>query len=235
MSYCVNCGVELHETEKSCPLCTTVVINPNQLYNEDAKPLYPPHKQHADLQANKRVTVALISVLLALPASVCLVCNYVIDTRLTWSMYVLGTMAFLWTVIIPPYLLRRNRELMTVIIGGISSCAFLRFLEEVSPVKGWYLTLALPIVLVVAFICFIMVIIFLYSNLRKMQIAAVFAVCVAGMMIAVEIATDVYHQASFKLEWSVFFAIPCIIVAVLFMLIDRKRSVKENIKKTFHV
>jgi len=30
MSYCVNCGVKLKSSEKKCPLCKTVVINPNK-------------------------------------------------------------------------------------------------------------------------------------------------------------------------------------------------------------
>ena len=28
MSYCVNCGVKLKQSEKVCPLCNTKVINP---------------------------------------------------------------------------------------------------------------------------------------------------------------------------------------------------------------
>ena len=31
MSYCVNCGVKLKQSEKVCPLCNTKVINPNNL------------------------------------------------------------------------------------------------------------------------------------------------------------------------------------------------------------
>ena len=31
MSYCVNCGVKLKQSEKFCPLCNTKVINPNNL------------------------------------------------------------------------------------------------------------------------------------------------------------------------------------------------------------
>ena len=30
MSYCVNCGVELSQNEKKCPLCGTEVYHPNQ-------------------------------------------------------------------------------------------------------------------------------------------------------------------------------------------------------------
>ena len=37
MSYCVNCGVKLKNSEKVCPLCNTEVINPKK---EEYKPVY---------------------------------------------------------------------------------------------------------------------------------------------------------------------------------------------------
>ena len=39
MSYCVNCGVELDASLKSCPLCHTPVINPREL--KDTPPGFP--------------------------------------------------------------------------------------------------------------------------------------------------------------------------------------------------
>ena len=39
MSFCVNCGVKLKQSEKVCPLCNTKVINSNNLECSD-KPVY---------------------------------------------------------------------------------------------------------------------------------------------------------------------------------------------------
>ena len=39
MSYCVNCGVELDHTLKSCPLCETPVINPRDIERKEEKDL----------------------------------------------------------------------------------------------------------------------------------------------------------------------------------------------------
>jgi len=241
MSYCVNCGVELGESEKKCPLCDTVVINPKQAFDDEAERPYPSQAQKLDFAENKGVTAGLITALFALPASICLVCNYVIEARLSWSLYVAAAMALLWLIIVPIYLIRRNREIMAVLITTVSLCGFLRFVEKISPMEGWYLTLALPIVLVVAFCSLIMVIIVLYSSLRKMQIAAVAFLFIAGGLVAVEITTDVYHSylaagaGEFSLGWSLFLSIPCLIFAVLWLLVDRKRSMKEGLKKRFHV
>ena len=41
--YCVNCGVQLADTEKSCPLCGTVCYHP-EISRTEAAPLYPNHR-----------------------------------------------------------------------------------------------------------------------------------------------------------------------------------------------
>ena len=38
--YCIKCGVELADSEKKCPLCGTVVFNP-ELSRPDGEPQYP--------------------------------------------------------------------------------------------------------------------------------------------------------------------------------------------------
>ena len=41
MSYCVNCGVELHETASRCPLCKTNVNNPNKPVDTQSPTPFP--------------------------------------------------------------------------------------------------------------------------------------------------------------------------------------------------
>ena len=38
--YCIKCGVELADSEKKCPLCGTVVFNP-EVARPDGAPPYP--------------------------------------------------------------------------------------------------------------------------------------------------------------------------------------------------
>ena len=41
MSYCVNCGVELADSERRCPLCHTEVHNPRQPYDRKIPKPFP--------------------------------------------------------------------------------------------------------------------------------------------------------------------------------------------------
>ena len=40
MSYCVNCGVKLAASEEKCPLCNTIVINPNDTGDDKKEAAY---------------------------------------------------------------------------------------------------------------------------------------------------------------------------------------------------
>ena len=74
MSYCVNCGVELTASAKSCPLCDTPVINPNLLNKNDAEPGYP-ERIEIPKSSRKRYFATIISLLMLLPNIVCIFTN----------------------------------------------------------------------------------------------------------------------------------------------------------------
>ena len=127
MSYCVNCGVELGAAEKVCPLCSTVVLNPHVIPEDDPKTTYPRDAEELllDLRENTRLTALIISVLLALPAVVCMVCAYGINHSLDWSVFVVISCALLWCFIVPPVLWKRAQLLTFVVFDTIAVAVFL--------------------------------------------------------------------------------------------------------------
>ena len=64
MSYCVNCGVELHETCSVCPLCHTEVHNPRHPADENAPKPFPV-RQGAVAPVQKADVLILISVIIS--------------------------------------------------------------------------------------------------------------------------------------------------------------------------
>ena len=63
MSYCVNCGVELHAGVKHCPLCGTPVYNPNELRRDESAPFFAPEKEVVP-PASRREAALLLSAML---------------------------------------------------------------------------------------------------------------------------------------------------------------------------
>ena len=73
MSYCVNCGVKLKESEKVCPLCNTKVINPNNLKTE----FIPAYSQNIEKtkKVNKKYLCFLITIILMGVTIITVLCN----------------------------------------------------------------------------------------------------------------------------------------------------------------
>ena len=71
--YCIQCGVQLADTEKSCPLCGTVCYHPDRSRPE-AEPLYP-KDQHFQSQVSPSGVMGALTVLCLIPIVICLLCD----------------------------------------------------------------------------------------------------------------------------------------------------------------
>lgn len=66
MSYCVNCGVELADSERRCPLCHTEVHNPRQPYDRKIPKPFPNRLDLFEPEDNRGFAAAITTLLLAL-------------------------------------------------------------------------------------------------------------------------------------------------------------------------
>ncbi|HBP37676.1 MAG TPA: hypothetical protein DD640_02845, partial [Clostridiales bacterium] len=147
MSYCVNCGVELSPSEKACPLCGVEVVNPRQPYDEKAVRPYPRRLDPINARINRAFTAVILSISIAFPAIFCLTVNFILDGRLTWSLYAAGGLALVWVFAVPSFLIR-NPGFSKLLLPDI--LALLLYLLMIAWLRGpsdWYLPLAMPLVL----------------------------------------------------------------------------------------
>ena len=79
MSYCVNCGVELERSQKSCPLCSTPVINPNDNIEVNVIPPYPIDSVKSIVRKLRKAAGLLITIILVIPLIVCPLCDFLIS------------------------------------------------------------------------------------------------------------------------------------------------------------
>ena len=76
---------------------------------------------------------------------VCCLCNYVIDGRFDWSLYVVGSVVMAWLTAAP--ILKFPRHRLAAAMGGftISLVPLLLLIEFLCPAKNWVVPFALPI------------------------------------------------------------------------------------------
>ena len=92
--YCVKCGVELADSEKVCPLCGTRVFHPD-LPQAQGEPPYPPQAQARPEEVSHTGALFVLTVLLALPAVLSILCDWRVNGRIVWSGYSVGGAALL--------------------------------------------------------------------------------------------------------------------------------------------
>ena len=150
MSYCVNCGVELADSERQCPLCHTEVLNPRQPYERKTPRPFPNHLELFEPEDDRGFAAAIITLLLALPAAICLACDVAYTRGAGWSMLVVGAMAMLWMFIVPPAFIRRHTVLLCGTLDAAAVLGYLWMVEHYAAKGSWFQAMAVPLVILVA-------------------------------------------------------------------------------------
>lgn len=110
MSYCVECGVELAEYHKKCPLCDTPVLNPNKSF-DFSKNEYPIFKKHHSVINRRKVARQLTGFILTMCFLMVAMIPGIIDlhanSTITWSIYPILSASLLWVSIAIPFFKKR--------------------------------------------------------------------------------------------------------------------------------
>ena len=145
--YCINCGVKLADTEKTCPLCKTAVYHP-QLNRKEAEPLYPeelgPAPQVSSLAAHFIVIAAYILAIL-----VSLVCDLQLGRGITWAGYVIGGLLLSYVVVVLPLWFSKPNPVIFVPCDFGAAVLYLLYINLASGGQ-WFVSFALPITAFVA-------------------------------------------------------------------------------------
>lgn len=235
MSYCVNCGVELADTEKKCPLCNVKVINPAMADEEPADLQYPKRVETIEAAIARQFWVRLVSIFLAVPALICLVSNLLYDGTVSWSFYPIGGIVVLWAFCVSPFLFKKPAPIKWMIIDIIAVSLYLKLLEQITHSGLWFLPVAFPIVLAISVFVLLITVLIQHKKLKDLYIASAIFFALGLVMVGVEVLIDFYFTKSVRIVWSWFVLITCMAVAFIFIFIERKKKLKEELKRRLHI
>lgn len=145
--YCIKCGVELADTEKTCPLCQIRVFHPD-IVPPEAAPLYP-QGQHPQPAKRSRGGIIVTTALFLLPILITAQCDLHINGGLTWSGYVLGSLLLAYASFVLPFWFRRPNPVVFVPCAFGVLGVFLLYIDLATG-GGWFLSFGLP---VTGFLC----------------------------------------------------------------------------------
>jgi len=242
MSYCVNCGVKLIESEKECPLCDCPVINPfgNKELPENAERPYPKRRDILKGIVDRRFIISVISIIYLISIIICAAVDFIINSAFTWSLITTTSILLGWAFIILPVIV--NKKAAVVYITADFALLMLLFysIASFSGTYVWVLTLAFPI----AIAAYIFINIFTYGVLKNFlrglyTIAYILATTVIFCVIT-EFFVWKYMRANIIEDyqfsfWPIYVLIPCLIIAGFLCFIEKKKVIKRGLIKRFHI
>jgi len=140
--YCINCGVELQQGARSCPLCGLRVFHPDIAEQPEPAP-YPP-RTAAKARISRGGLLFLVTAVFLIPMLVCLFTDLHLSGHVSWSGYVLTGLPALYAVACLPLWFRKPNP---VIFFPVSMAALLLLALYVCLKTGgrWFLPFALPV------------------------------------------------------------------------------------------
>ena len=226
--YCVNCGVQLADTEKSCPLCGTVCYHPD-IPQPKAIPLYP-NNRNPQLQVSAKAIHGILLALFLLPILITLLCDLQLNRSITWSGYVAGALVLNYVAFVLPFWFHRPNPVIFVPCSFVAAGLYLLYINFA--VDGnWFLSLAFPVVGGIGLIVCAVVTLMRYVPQGGLYIFGGAFIALGAFMPLVEFLIHLTFDISRHVFWSPYPLIILSLLGGLLIYLAINRSARETMER----
>lgn len=159
MKYCEKCNVKVNTSSQKCPLCSMLLTRDSAddakegactcWQSTDATDManYPEPEEGNSRRYNFVLRLVLfISVVIGSSA---LLINFMTYSGNMWSLYVVGTLLYVWIAIVYP-LFSKKKIGRIIVLNAIVTSVYVFALELATQTKGWGLTYVTPFIFITA-------------------------------------------------------------------------------------
>jgi hypothetical protein len=87
----------------------------------------------------------VLTIVFIIAMAACLIVDFVLNKGITWSSYPVLSIIFAWVITTPFLLVKKHKILITLVIVSIAIFPYLYFLSGITPVKGWFFIIGMPV------------------------------------------------------------------------------------------
>ncbi|TVQ17517.1 MAG: hypothetical protein EA382_18740 [Spirochaetaceae bacterium] len=257
MTTCAHCGV-IVEAADSCPLCGNPL--PQNLARDKAGPTGEPRdsqsmstaarsgaapvvQRAADFAPPREETVRsakwwlfeMTSLVAFTVAIVLFAADFAFGFSITWSVYPLVSIGFVWLAVTGTIPLVRRRVLLigyeTAIVAG-----FLLAISAFSGGTDWFVGLALPITVLLGVVAVAETVIVATVRLARLVVAGTVVLAAGVFVVGLELIITAYVEQSAPVSWSLV-ALACTISIFFLTIFINKRLRDQNaeFRRIFHI
>jgi hypothetical protein len=197
-----------------------------------------PYPQNIDGEVkhlNKKFSALLIFIAMLIPIFVSVLCNLLIDRTLSWSVLVTGGVICAGVFIIPPIIFKSRSPYLFLILDMLATAVYLFLVAMLTGGIKWYLFLAFP--LTDAVFIFVFYIAYMIRNKKlsaPLKIAGLL-LNVAILCIIIDCLINFYLHSRITMFWSLIVAVVCLLFALIFFTLHRRKALLEEIKKRLFI
>ena len=229
--YCIKCGVELADSEKSCPLCHTPVFHP-LLTRPEGEALYPATENPPRKIRPWGLLILVTALLFLLPSIVTILIDLQLRGAITWSGYVVGALQMLYVMAVLPAWFHRPNPVIFVPCSFVSIGLYLLYISVVTDGR-WFLSFAFPVLGGLGLITTTVVTLCRYIHRGQLYIFGGSAITLGLFMPVMELLLNyTFHRFRF-IGWSFYPLSALVILGVILLLIALCKPVRESFGKRF--
>ncbi|MBS4196335.1 hypothetical protein [Lederbergia citri] len=170
------------------------------------------------------ITKTAISVACFLCILICIICNFSVTGKLTWSLYPITSILFLWLMIIPLFQFKRNKVGKALVSFSIFIIPFLLILNIIMGGTKLMLSLGIPVSLVAIF--YMWVIYFLFLTIKTVKWITVSVSILLGIPVGIIISTIISKFINQPIidAWDILSYGIMIMISIIIFFIGRTRK-----------
>ena len=227
--YCVRCGVKLQSGETKCPLCNTVVIDPDdekKVKEENYPAVFPKRQKTSNIPLAIMFTVfAIIAVSIIL-----IVCNKVYG-ELRWGGIATLGVALAYIIAILPMWFERPNPVIFVPVDHAATALYLLFICETTG-GNWFLSFAFPTVSIFGLLITAAIALFRYVKKGKYYILGGYSILLAAYSVLVELFLHITFGTVMFL-WSFYTFTVFFGLGIFLILVGIIKPLREYLEKVF--
>ncbi len=228
--YCINCGVKLSDTEKSCPLCGTVPYHPD-LVRTEADSLYPKNKYPKTKKVSRMGIMAAITVVAIIPIVITLLCDLQLNSAVTWSAYVIGAILVGYVSFVLPFWFKKPNPIIFTALFFVTSGIYVLFINLINH-GDWFLSFAFPTAGIIGLIITALVALTHYLKRGRLFIYGGAFIAVGCYMPLMELFLSITFDFNF-IWWSLYPLIPLVLIGLTLIFFGVSPAAREGVERRF--
>jgi hypothetical protein len=241
MILCKNCGVELEENMKYCPLCGKDISEESpddekefriQETRQEER-LLSDFRELTPIQ-RRRLFWQLSAMILLSGMIVTFIIDLIINKDITWSKYTMSSCLALFLIITMIVFLKR-RIIVSLTGSFIITSILMVLFDMFNKNIGWGTKLGIPLVFSFYLVVFILISLVRRSRQRGINLIALFLIASGILSVCIEGIISLQINNKLNFQWSLIALVSVLPVSAILLFIHYRLRKGTDLKRFFHI